>query len=200
MESVLLPILLFVACAAVVTVLVRITREQNRPARAEGESYLDSLKAGYAFLRGERLLRSLVGMMFVTNLFNQASAVVFIPLWVRETRKYALDNLHYGHGNFSCDVRASSIFILILKAWLALMAAAVTAGMLFFATKTLGILGMIVLGFVYIGLIPYVRMGIGNHVWNRTAIDDSAFSSAMEFRPYFGIVLLNWLLIDRRKE
>ena len=123
------------------------------------------------------------------------TAGICIPLWVRETRKYALDNLHYGHGNFSCDVRASSIFILILKAWLALMAAAVTAGMLFFATKTLGILGMIVLGFVYIGLIPYVRMGIENHVWNRTAIDDSAFSSAMEFRPYFGIVLLNWLLI-----
>ncbi|GAA1631674.1 MFS transporter [Catellatospora bangladeshensis] len=74
----------FAGCAAVVAVLVRITREQNRPARAENESYLDSLKAGYAFLRGERLLRSLVGMMFVTNLFNQASAVVFIPLWVRE--------------------------------------------------------------------------------------------------------------------
>ncbi|WP_155372359.1 MFS transporter [Catellatospora vulcania] len=74
----------FAGCAGVVAVLVRITREQNHPARAEQESYWQGLRTGFGFVRRERLLRSLVGMMFVTNLFNQASAVVFIPMWVRE--------------------------------------------------------------------------------------------------------------------
>ncbi|WP_212832624.1 MFS transporter [Catellatospora sp. TT07R-123] len=73
----------FAACAGVVTVLVRLTAEQNKPA-AEKESYFASLRAGWEFVRQERLVRSLVGMMFVTNLFNQASSVVFVPMWVRE--------------------------------------------------------------------------------------------------------------------
>lgn len=122
------------------------------------------------------------------------TAGICIPLWVRETRKYALDNLHYGHGNFSCDVRASSIFILMLKAWLTFMAAFLVAALLFALSKWLTPLGVIVAVLAYLAIIPYVRMGLENHVWNRTAIDDSAFFSAMQFRPYFGIVLLNWLL------
>ena len=120
---------------------------------------------------------------------------ICLPLWVREIRKYALENLRYGQGEFSCDARASSIFIIMLKAWLILMAAAFVAGVFFVISKWLGILGAIVLVFAYLGIIPYVRMGIENHVWNRTALEESEFSSDMQFRPYFGIVLLNWLLI-----
>jgi uncharacterized membrane protein YjgN (DUF898 family) len=120
---------------------------------------------------------------------------ICIPLWIRETRKYALDNLRYGQGEFSCDARASSIFIIVLKAWLAFMAAAFVAGLFFAISKWLGILGFIAVVFAYLGIIPYVRMSIENHVWNRTQLEDSEFSSDMQFRPYFGIVLLNWLLM-----
>jgi uncharacterized membrane protein YjgN (DUF898 family) len=129
------------------------------------------------------------------GLLTLFTAFICMPLWVRETRKYALDNLHYGHGNFSCDARASSIFIIMLKAWLTLMAAFAVAALFFFLHKWLGTLGVIVVALAYIGIIPYVRMGIENHVWSRTAIDTSQFSSDMEFRPYFGIVLLNGLLM-----
>lgn len=123
------------------------------------------------------------------------TAGICIPLWIRETRKYALDNLHYGHGNFRCDARASSIFILMLKAWLAFMAAFLLAALLFALSKWLTPLGVLVAVLAYLAIIPYVRMGLENHVWSRTTIDDSPFSSDMEFKTYFGIVLLNWLLI-----
>ena len=123
------------------------------------------------------------------------TAGICIPLWVRETRKYALDNLRYGHGEFNCDARASSIFIIMLKAWLAFMAAVIVAALLFFLHKWLGTLGFIVVALAYIGIIPYVRMGIENHVWSRTVIDESHFSSDMQFKSYFGIVLLNGLLM-----
>ncbi|MBV1851673.1 MFS transporter [Catellatospora tritici] len=73
----------FAACAVIVAVLVPLSAEQDKPA-APKESYLAGLRGGWEFVRGERLVRSLVGMMFVTNLFNQASAVVFVPMWVRE--------------------------------------------------------------------------------------------------------------------
>ena len=123
------------------------------------------------------------------------TAGICIPLWVRETRKYALDNLHYGHGNFSCDVRASSIFIIMFKAFGMLFAAGLLMGILFAIHQALGMLGGLIAVLAYLAIIPFTRMSIENHVWNRTAIDSSNFSSDMQFKPYFGIVLLNWLLI-----
>ncbi len=46
------------------------------------ESYWQSLRSGYRYFRRDRLLPNMTNMLFVTNLFNQASAVIFIPVWV----------------------------------------------------------------------------------------------------------------------
>jgi MFS family permease len=46
------------------------------------EPYFTALRNGFAGFRQDRLLRKVTGMLFFTNLFNQASAVVFVPLWV----------------------------------------------------------------------------------------------------------------------
>jgi MFS family permease len=71
----------YVFCALSVLALVHIPAS-HRDAKPEREPYLQSLRAGYAFLKEDKLLPRIVRMMFVTNLFNQAAAVVLIPLWV----------------------------------------------------------------------------------------------------------------------
>lgn len=55
------------------------------PARGAEQSYLTQLRAGARFLRGERLLRSIVGMVAVTNLLDAAYMSVLIPVWARDT-------------------------------------------------------------------------------------------------------------------
>lgn len=123
------------------------------------------------------------------------TAGICVPLWIRETRKYALDNLHYGHGEFSCDVRAKNIYVIVFKAFGMLMAAGVLMGILFSVHQALGVLGGLIAIFAYLAIIPFTRMSIENHVWNRTSLDENSFSSFMQFKTYFGITLLNWLLI-----
>jgi|KBSSwiStaDraftv2_1062776.scaffolds.fasta_scaffold84956_2 MFS family permease len=68
-------------CALSVLALVHIP-PAHQDAKPEREPYVQSLKAGYAFLKEDKLLPRIVRMMFVTNLFNQASGVVLVPLWV----------------------------------------------------------------------------------------------------------------------
>lgn len=51
---------------------------------AEG-SYLTRLRDGAAFLRQERLLRSIAGMLAVTNLLDAAWSAVLLPVWARDT-------------------------------------------------------------------------------------------------------------------
>ncbi|MEV4418033.1 MFS transporter [Catellatospora sp. NPDC049609] len=48
------------------------------------EPYWQALRGGFAYLRGDRLMIGIVVLLFVTNLVDQANAVVFIPLWVNE--------------------------------------------------------------------------------------------------------------------
>jgi MFS family permease len=66
----------------------------------EKESYWASVRAGFRFLRQDRLLFSLVAMLFVTNLFNQASAAIFVPVWVSQTFGTALA-LGYVGGSYA---------------------------------------------------------------------------------------------------
>lgn len=47
--------------------------------------YGRQLAEGWRFLRGDRLLFSLVGMIMVTNLLDVAKTTVLLPVWARET-------------------------------------------------------------------------------------------------------------------
>ncbi len=49
------------------------------------ESYVDQLRAGAAFLRRDGLLRAIVVMVAITNLLDQASSVVLMPVWARQS-------------------------------------------------------------------------------------------------------------------
>jgi MFS family permease len=62
------------------------TPSQRVPATAEpADRYLTRLRAGAAFVRQERLLRSIVGMVAVTNLLDAAWSSVFLPVWARDS-------------------------------------------------------------------------------------------------------------------
>jgi MFS family permease len=62
-----------------------------RPAPAPGQSavdrrepYLRALRAGWHFLRGDRLLLAISLMLVATNLFDQAFSGVLAPVWARD--------------------------------------------------------------------------------------------------------------------
>lgn len=51
----------------------------------ETEPYLTRLRQGAAFLRREDLLRTIVGMLVVTNLLDQSFFAVLLPVWARHS-------------------------------------------------------------------------------------------------------------------
>jgi len=71
---------LFAAGAAIVAA----TQPSGRVAVvAEPEPYRARFRAGTAFLRNEPLLRSIVAMVAVTNLLDQAVMAILLPVWAR---------------------------------------------------------------------------------------------------------------------
>jgi len=71
--------------AAALVLLVR-----AGPAAAVPGRYLARLREGLVFLRGDRLLVAITGMLLVTNLLDQAMTAVLVPVWARENTGEAL--------------------------------------------------------------------------------------------------------------
>lgn len=71
----------YAVCALSILGLIHIPPSHQDP-KPDKEPYLKSLRAGHEFLKEDKLLPRIVRMMFFTNLFNQASGVVLVPLWV----------------------------------------------------------------------------------------------------------------------
>ena len=115
------------------------------------------------------------------------------PLWIRETRQYLLNNLHYGHGDFHCELFARDIFGFILKAWLVAFVIVAACGIIGSLHPALGWLALVASLIIYLAIFPYIQMCLYNYVWNRTSLDDNAFSSDLHFKPYFAIIVRNWL-------
>ena len=57
--------------------------EAPAQARDRSTSYRTELAAGWTVLRSDPVLRALVVMIAITNLFDQAYATVLLPVWVR---------------------------------------------------------------------------------------------------------------------
>ncbi|BCJ77280.1 putative drug antiporter protein precursor [Catellatospora sp. IY07-71] len=92
-QAVLLDAATFAVCAALVAALVPANQAANTTQATTGEAaepaavrepYWQALRGGFAYLRGDRLLIGILSLLFVTNLVDQANAVVFIPLWVND--------------------------------------------------------------------------------------------------------------------
>ncbi|WP_412542816.1 MFS transporter [Longispora sp. K20-0274] len=71
----------FVLCAGLVTALVRVGAAPDAGRR---EPYLAALRAGFSYLRGDRLMLGLSLIVLATNMFDQAFAAVFTPVWAHD--------------------------------------------------------------------------------------------------------------------
>ncbi|MFC0096988.1 MFS transporter [Micromonospora marina] len=71
----------FAVCALLIGVLVR----PPAPAQpAPREPYLRALRGGFAYLRTDRTLMTMLIVVSVSNMFANASVAVWIPLWVSQ--------------------------------------------------------------------------------------------------------------------
>ncbi|WP_329110211.1 MFS transporter [Micromonospora sp. NBC_01699] len=85
----------FGICALLIIIWVKPPPPEPVPPNADGtpatppakEPYFVALRGGFAHLVTDRLLFALVLMTTVTNLFTQAAAGVWIPLWVNDVLK-----------------------------------------------------------------------------------------------------------------
>ncbi|OAV52245.1 MFS transporter permease [Rhizobium sp. WYCCWR10014] len=76
----------FAAAALIVAAGIPGTRRAPAPETrpVERASYLEDLREGWRFLRGDAVLVSIVAMVAVTNLFDQAYHAVLLPVWTRD--------------------------------------------------------------------------------------------------------------------
>ncbi|MFC0006489.1 MFS transporter [Micromonospora siamensis] len=72
----------FAVCALIVALLVRPATVAAEP--APREPYLAALRGGFAHLRTDRSLLTMLLVVSALNLFANASIAVYIPLWVAE--------------------------------------------------------------------------------------------------------------------
>lgn len=73
-----------IGLAGAITIVTLVDPEQDpQPTTVDG--YFGRLREGAAFLRQERLLRAIVGMVVVTNLLDQAAIAVLMPVWARSS-------------------------------------------------------------------------------------------------------------------
>jgi MFS family permease len=79
----------FAAAALIVAVGIpdmrRTPELSGAPGPAERASYLDDLREGWRFLRGDAVLVSIVAMVAITNLLDQAYHAVLLPVWTRDS-------------------------------------------------------------------------------------------------------------------
>lgn len=84
----------FLLSAAAIRTLVPRAAEPGRAAAeddsATGQSYLSSLREGFAHLRADRLLLGIAAMVLVTNLLDQAGGAVLIPVWAKQVAHSAV--------------------------------------------------------------------------------------------------------------
>jgi len=81
----------FLISALIVAVLVpRSAQPTIPPTESAPLSYVESLREGFAFLRGDRLLLGIGAMVLITNLLDQASSAVLTPVWARQVAHSAV--------------------------------------------------------------------------------------------------------------
>jgi MFS family permease len=80
----------FVVSAVLVATLVPRSAQPGQPDDLAPQSYLASLREGFGFLRGDRLLLGIGAMVLITNLLDQASSAVLTPVWARQVAHSAV--------------------------------------------------------------------------------------------------------------
>lgn len=74
----------FVGCAAVVAGVVTATPVESGAQPSPAERYLVALRGGFRYLREDRVLFTMLSVVFALNVFASAATAVFIPVWARD--------------------------------------------------------------------------------------------------------------------
>ena len=74
----------FGLCALLLSGLVRVGSADAADQQDEEPGYAAALRNGFRYVRADRLIIGIMSMLFVTNMFDQAFATVFVPVWVRD--------------------------------------------------------------------------------------------------------------------
>ncbi|MER5276742.1 MFS transporter [Streptomyces sp. NPDC002809] len=137
---------LFAVSALIVsTTLTDPVPEPHETPVEESGGYLSQLRQGAAFLRDAKLLRSIVLMLAVTNLLDQAFMSVLLPVWAKES----------GNG-------AAAIGLVVsVFAATSIIAALVAAGV----AERLPRRTVYLIGFALGGLPRFAAMALGAPLW-----------------------------------
>lgn len=125
------------------------------------------------------------------------------PLWLRQQKKFMLDNLRYGSADFACAVGIWPFYRIFLVPFLALAAVVVgiavaTAGLAPQQARA-AIAGAVAFGaavfiLAQLVLVPYVQVRTTNLVMNATRLGAHRLGSDLRVGGYLGVVATNWLL------
>jgi MFS family permease len=80
----------FIVSAVLVATLVPHSAQPAPVEHDEPLGYVASLREGFAFIRGDRLLLGIGVMVLVTNLLDNANAAVLTPVWARDVAHSAV--------------------------------------------------------------------------------------------------------------
>jgi MFS family permease len=81
----------FAVSAVLVAVLVPRSAQPEPSGGQDGrEGYFAALGEGFRFIRGDRLLLGIGAMVLVTNMLDQASGAVFVPVWAERVAHSAV--------------------------------------------------------------------------------------------------------------
>lgn len=138
------------AAVIVATTLTNPVPDPREPGAAGAESYLQRLRQGADFLRGEGMLRAIAAMVAVTNLLDQAFIAVLLPVWARAS----------GYGP-----EAMGLVVSIFGA-ASVIAARVAAG----TGDRLPRRAVYLIGFVIGGVPRFAAMALGIPLWAVLAV------------------------------
>ncbi|GIF45494.1 MFS transporter [Asanoa ferruginea] len=75
-------LLLDAAAALFAALLIAVAVPATARSAAAADGYLDSLRVGLRYVRADRLLLAIAGLLFFTNLIDQATMAVYVPTWI----------------------------------------------------------------------------------------------------------------------
>lgn len=159
----------FLGAAVIIaaTVRARATSHEDGPAE---EGYLRQLKAGFAFLWRDRLLRSIAGMVGVTNLLDAAWTAVLLPVWA----------LHSGYGPAAVGL------VLGTLSGFSIVASLVAAALAHRLPRRITYL----LGFFIAGAPRFLVLAFGAPLWLVVAVHAIGGLGSGFLNPIIGAVIL----------
>ncbi|MFI9771276.1 MFS transporter [Streptomyces sp. NPDC052415] len=148
----------------------RAVEEAPSPAQGTGPGYWRRFGEGFAFLRGEPLLLTVIVMVAITNLLDAAFASVLVPVWARES----------GHGPAAIGLTGS------------VMGAAAVGGSLIAAAVAHRLRRRLVLltGFLMAGAPRFLVLAFDAPLWAVLAVFAFSGFGAGFLNPVLGAVLV----------